>query len=378
MWLSSIARNRRSLSLGLVLLGALMYPALVSAEPYLAQRYGQKCSGCHTNMTGGGKRSTTGEAYARALTESPIADGLSTQLNEAISVGANFRGEWAYTRFDDPEPAADGSVANEVDDANAFDISNGALYLEYALSDKISFYLDRQVAPEGGRTREALVLFKDLLGEDTYVKAGKFYLPFGLRLQDDEAFIRQMTGFTFDNSDMGAEVGFEPGPWSLSLAVTNGTQGSGENNTDKQVAFTGSFVQSNYRLGASASHNKGTGGFTQEAFNIFAGLNLGKWTFLGEVDRVKDSAAEEETIQIISFVSANYLWTPSINVKFSYEHLDPDDDIDENERIRVSLIGEKFFNQYTQLRIGVRRLEGIPQNPQQNQGLGFAEIHVFF
>ena len=58
------------------------------------------------------------------------------------------------------------------------------------------------------------MLYKNAFGENTYIKAGKFFLPYGWRLQDDEAFIRETTGFNFNNSDIGVEVGFEPDSFS--------------------------------------------------------------------------------------------------------------------------------------------------------------------
>ena len=35
------------------------------AEPYLAMETGNKCLSCHTNLTGGGKRTTFGTAFAQ-------------------------------------------------------------------------------------------------------------------------------------------------------------------------------------------------------------------------------------------------------------------------------------------------------------------------
>lgn len=365
----------------LALLFTLLAPHVV-AEPYLAQRYGQQCSACHTNMTGGGKRTDVGVAYTMGMTGSPISTSFSPKLAEGIAIGGNFRSDWTYTQFDDPELDENGNSTGALEDTSAFNISNGLLYLGFDLSPKITVYLDQQVAPEGGRTREAFGLYRGAVTDKDYVKVGKFFLPFGLRLQDDKAFIRESTGFNFDNSDIGIEYGIETGSWSLSAALSNGTQGSGETNTDKQFSMAASYVQPRYRLGISAAKNNGLNGVGVEAIGVFAGYTHGKWVFLGELDYLENSSGVGEnataTNQLVSFLSVNYLVSPSTNLKFSYDFLDPNDDIDENERTRFSLLGETFLNQFTQVRYGIRRQDGIPQNTFQNQSLVFSELHLFF
>jgi hypothetical protein len=43
-----------------------------------------------------------------------------------------------------------------------------------------------------------------------YVKAGRMYLPFGYRFEDDSAFVRS-PGHQHAGPDEGAEIGFESG-----------------------------------------------------------------------------------------------------------------------------------------------------------------------
>ena len=80
----------------------------VLAEPYLAQRYGQKCMACHTNITGGGKRNAIGNSYTLALSDSSISTSFSPALSEKISVGGNLRADYTYTAFDSPDSNAEG------------------------------------------------------------------------------------------------------------------------------------------------------------------------------------------------------------------------------------------------------------------------------
>lgn len=356
----------------------------VLAEPYLAQRYGQKCMACHTNVTGGGKRTTVGNGYTLALSGSPVSTAFSPELAKQISVGGNFRADYTYTGFDDPDSNAQGITGAEVDDTSSFNVSAGNLYLEFNLSDDITFYVDQEVAPEGGRTREAVAIQKGILGDNDYIKAGRFYLPFGHRLQDDSAFIREVTGFNFDNSDTGVEYGIDKDQLSFRFALSNGTQGAGETNKDKQASTSLEWVDSKYRVGVSASLNNGLNQSSRKAYALFGGLTLGKWVFLAELDRIDDENLDPttssivETSRLVGFLEANYLITTSTNIKLSYDFHDPDSDLDENERTRFSVLGETFLNQFSQLRYGIRRADSIPQRTLENHTLAFTEYHIFF
>jgi len=149
----------------LIVLSVVICTPFTWAEPYLAQRFGQKCSACHVNISGGGMRSAAGAAYAVGLADKNVSSNFSPQLAEAISIGANFRGDWTYTQYDEPAEVSTGETATAIEDTSAFNVSNGTLYLGFALSEDIIFYLDQQVAPEGGRTREAIALYKGLFGD---------------------------------------------------------------------------------------------------------------------------------------------------------------------------------------------------------------------
>ena len=138
------------------------------------------------------------------------------------------------------------------DSTNSFDVGEANVYAHlFFLDGAAGLYLDETVGPGGAAAREVYGLVRGPWG--TYAKAGRMMLPFGLRLQDDAAFIREVTGFNYGVQDLGVEVGAEPGPFSLSVSFSNGTQGSTDNNKDKQVAGVASFIQRHWRIGGSAS-----------------------------------------------------------------------------------------------------------------------------
>ncbi len=218
--MSRLARAGLRLVAWAAVVGLLSASLPAAAEPYLAVRQGLHCSGCHVNPTGGGLRNAAGNAFAQNELAARRIDTGATQwlgeLNRFVSFGGDFRGSATYTDFPDAE---DEDLAFAVDELRA--------YLDvHVIPDRLSVYVDQKLAPDGSRNLEAYGrLFFDE-SKRYYVKAGQMYLPFGLRLEDDTAFVRQVSGISFDTPDNGVELGLETGPWTAQLAVSNGTAGT--------------------------------------------------------------------------------------------------------------------------------------------------------
>ncbi len=361
-------------------------PSSVQAEPYLAIQEGYKCSKCHVNMTGGGKRTDFANIYVQTRLASNFFDWrrfrkntdedideeenplktdssnsfFSGRLNDYIAIGADFRA--LLERTEEP-----GSPSEDV-----FNQRKQNIYLEVNLiPDRILFY---QTLSGGGDAREIFGLLKgELKQEPYYIKAGQFFLPYGLRLQDDTAFTRAATGFTYGTTDVGVEFGYEPGPWALHAAVTNGTGSSLENNGGKRFTASAAYVDKGYRVGGSYSANKDTQSIETTIWGINGGAQFGRVGVLAELDVIDDSTVEQR----IALLELNLLVSRGKNVKFSYEYHDPSIDIFENARERYSLVYEPFLNQFIQLRAGVRESKGIPQNPGMNDTFSFLELHLF-
>ena len=358
----------------------------VRAEPYLAIQEGYKCSKCHVNMTGGGKRTDFANVYVqtrlaneffdwRRLGKKPDEDAdkdnpvktdsqssfFSGRLNEYIAIGGDFRALWEGTK-------TSGSPTTQ-----AFNQRKQNVYLEVDLiPDHVIFY---QTLSAGGDAREIFGLLKgEFMEEPYYLKAGQFFLPYGLRLQDDTAFTRAATGFTYGISDVGVELGFEPGPWALQLAATNGTGSSLETNNSKRVTASAAYVHKRFRLGSSYSTNKDAQGVKTVIYGVNGGAQFGCVGILAEADVIDDSTVKQR----VSILEFNFLLSRGNNLKFSYEYHDPDLAIFENARTRYSLVYESFLNQFTQFRAGFRDNRGIPQNPGFNSNLYFLELHLFF
>lgn len=341
-------------------------PSNLSAgeEPYLSVRTGFRCSQCHTNRTGGGGRNQFGSVYAQAFLPAWKGAFQGRSLNEVISVGGNLRLLGAGT-ISDSSPRT------------SFRLSEANVQVEARLvPDVLTVYVDEIVGPGSATTREAFALLENL-PLDGYVKAGKFLLPFGLRLLDDDEFIRQRTGFNYATPDEGVEFGIEPGPLSLFLAITNGTQGASENNSNKQVTATGALIFPSFRIGGSASRNDALGA-RRDVVGGFGGFTLGRFTFLGEVDYIFDTpTGGEETEQLAAYVEGNFLAAPGLNAKVTYGFLDPSADIGENARTRMRIGLEAFPIPFLQISTFYTRLNDIPQAVTDLDRLS-VELHAFF
>jgi hypothetical protein len=343
----------------------------VGAEPYLAVQTGHQCSACHTDPTGGGKRTPFGNLYAQTQLATRHLSGSSGPkywtgiVNEMIAVGGDFRSNLAAT------------LVSHQDDQIDFAVDEALVYADISLiSNLLSVYLDERIAPGGSSNREAYARL-NLSSQGIYFKAGQFFLPYGLRLEDDTAFIRQVPGINYNTPDTGVEVGWERGPWSAQLAVNNGSAGGAETDKGKQFSLLGTYVQPKWRVGGSFNFNDSEVG-DRRMQNLYAGLRTGPIAWLGEVDYIIDhSSPTGRRKSWASLVEADWLFRRGHNLKLSYEYFDPDDDLSEDAQLRYSLIWEIFPIQFVQARLGYRRYDGIPQNDLQNRDELFIQLHIY-
>ena len=337
-----------------------------SAEPYIAVMSGMQCQACHTNQTGGGKRTMMGNAYAQNVLSARRSENFwDGKVMDFLSIGGNLRASGTFTDIPDQ------------DSASEFDLDEALLFIEVPLiANRFSVYFDQQFAPSS-KNREAFALLK-FRGQSAYIKAGKFYLPFGWRLEDDTEFVRQATGINMENPDNGVEAGIQLGKSFFSLAVTNGTAGGGEVDAGKQFSLHSSFLIKGWQFGASGNFNDADGA-ARTVLGGFVGFKTGPVTWLGEVDFIDDEGlGPDGRKQLAGFVEGNWWIRQGHNLKLTYGRLDPDDSVDEDERNRYSAVYEYFLQPFTQLRIGIRSNDGIPQNSSQNANIAFIQLHGYF
>lgn len=349
---------------------ALCAPTTI-AEPYLAFKNNMFCSACHINPIGGGARNSYGAYYGTNVL--PQTAGSLTQfdagsISDGLRLGANFRANYTQNNSENSE------------DTSSFETQSGQVYIILQPKDsRFSLYIDEQLAPGTALNREAFILTK--LNTTSSLKVGKLMLPYGIRLEDDTAFIRQSTGFNFDNSDNGVEYDLQTSHMFISAAISNGS--SGLTNNDKGLSYLTrvEYLGNNWRLGVSGVYNDADLGARTQA-NIFGGFNLFGLTFLAEVDHIKDKSishtpgTNEE--QRIGFFEINRELSKGINLKITIEYLDPDTNINQNQRTRHSILMEYTPFANLQVRTGLRKGEDIPQKINGNYTTAFAQLHFYY
>ena len=343
--------------------------ATAHAEPYLAVQKGLKCGTCHTGLSGGGKRTPYGNAYGRAELPERVLDfgaAWTGELSRHFAVGADVRGAW--TQVDVPGQPSSSDT----------DLDRLLAYAEIRpFPQYLTLYFDARLRPGDPEIREQYARLT-LPGGRWSFRAGEFFLPYGLRLQDDGAFIRQVSGVNFNTPDTGWEINLEQGAWTAQFAVTRGTAGGPEVDNGKQYSLRVAHVRPSWRVGGSFNLNDARAG-DRRMQNVFAGLRTGPVAWLAELDYIIDDGTSTGRRKLwASLLEANWGYRKGHNLKLSLEWFDPDDDVSEDEQNRFSVVWEYTPLQYLQARVGYRDFSGIPQNPVQNREQLFAELHIYF
>jgi hypothetical protein len=371
----------------LVLTGALLVPAAVRAEPYLMVRTGAKCSACHTNETGGGKRTAFAHIHAHDILQDvdvlPIPKGVKPfngEVNQYISIGADLRVR-NTTVFTDPQNSRGQVGPNQAfrkdTVSNDTDVNEFRTYLQVDLwPDLVTFYADESFQ-SGADNREAFGLIHGLKW-DTYVKAGRMVPAFGLRVLDDQAFIRARSGFTFQNPDEGVEIGFGPGPFFLASTIANGDDDPGDKDVLATVNGYGVFedipVVRSITAGASFARQSDK----RHVSGFYGGSNLWRFTYLGEIDVISDRtlASQTQRDHFAAYGELDFLVFDWLNLRGTFDFVQVSHDSDQT---RYAIGAEPFVNRFIQPRIQYRINNGPPGGDSSlNQDELVLELHFFF
>jgi hypothetical protein len=365
-----------------VLLG--LVAASARAEPYLAVRSGAKCSDCHVNMDGGGMRTPFAHIHSHDILNDlqilPLPKGVESfngEISKWLSIGSDLRVRSTTTFADNPN--AKGRVAENRafrDDTatETLNVPEALGYINVQLwPDVLSLYGDFNAAGGGVTARETFALLK--LPFDTFVKAGRFFPPFGLRVYDDASFIRTNTGFTFQNPFDGLELGVTPGPLYLATSVTSGAA-TGEvlTSVNGYGMFEDVPVVRHVLAGASYAHQSDK----RHVSAFYAGSNLWKFTYLGEFDLIDDktaAAAQTGRDQYAAYAEVNLLLLEWLNFFGTFDYVKVSQD---RNQVRYQIGVNPFIDRFIQPRLFYVINNGPGNQPQQNVCALIFELHFFF
>ena len=352
-----------------VLALAILGSSCAHAEPYIATREGLKCEVCHVNPTGGGLRTEFGDAYAQ--TQLPMKRlkpewGLwSGHVLRWLRVGGDLRYDATVTQV--PHASS----------VHHLEMEQTRVYLEgEIIPNRLLLYADELVAPGSPVTHETYAMYWSA-AHDWYVKAGRMYLPFGFRLQDQTAFVYDVSSITMYSPDDGVELGWLGGHWDTQFDVTKGTfAGSGAGG--REYSLQVSYVESRWRVGVAANDDDNRAA-RRHIYGVFAGTRTGPVVWLGEVDAVENEFPfSSDQTQTALLLEGDWLIRAGNNLKLTVERFNPDRDVRGNSESRWSLVYELTPVQFLQLRAGVRDYYGPSSIPSQRTKLFFAQLHGFF
>ena len=278
---------------GVILIG---WVSSAWSEPYLAAWKGVNCNACHLNQTGGWGRNDFGKNYGNGL-ETFDWQGLS----EAAQMIKHSTPSWVVTGVDIHEAYRATFNKNSVLDQNGFYPNNP----NYPVGGNFSFCAKANEAISGvftykldqGYMSEVYGLISGL-PEGLYFKLGRFTLPYGLELADNDSLVRSAlnSSLSFDRIPPdGFEAGIYPGNVFINAAVFNGdtqrlldysipstpvTQARSE----KIVSARGGINFPEFTLGGSVYGENLDFAEKKVRYGAFGWAHLGPMVVLGEFD----------------------------------------------------------------------------------------------
>jgi len=352
------------------------------ATPRYAARYEQRCSLCHLDPSGGGKRSLYAAQYLlpaeMAARPQSLEDltGEGPMIGERLSIGFDLRTMHTYSERDE-------------DPGNFFQMQ-GDVYLAFHLNERFSAYVDQS----GAGTTEAYGMGY-LLPASGYVKVGRFAPPYGWRFGDHTLFVRDRQGLAPPgHTDVALECGLFPGDFTLQAAVLNGSPGS-TRDRDRNLAGVGRVgIRLNaaglgIAMGGSVLYNPYDGDAMTLA-GPFWSLFAGPFVWLGEVGwQVQESSGLQSAApadgagaaKITRFAASHQValqLRQGWDVLVTYDFSDPDLDLKDGAVSRYGLGSEVLLYPFLHLRLAGHLTEEDWPAPQTDESYLTTELQVHF
>lgn len=398
------------------------------------------CQGCHVNPTGGGMRTPLGQFYGEeVLPMFGPRPGESANPARFLREGEPSKGEFDMfgawnggwwpgevqhreipDRYGDIDPAPRFQTGTDIrimnvttQETKPSGLERGTvaesatfpmefeLYGAYHPASNLTAYLDlgvqgQKLLPDGETyasnaqkrawVRETFLLLHDLPGSQ-YVRAGRFFQPYGWRIADHTAFTRRDTGFDQNRQAFGVEWGhayYES--WSNVMLWHEGVEswpGELKSNFEANgVTAQGGWRGMNFTAGGTVHYGKRKADDSTEfAAGPMWALSLFPLIYMGELDYSSDTRNQSEggvTVkQLAAFHELQWHGITGFSPKFRYEWEDPDLALTENAKNR--LLAGFEFNPYAGVQLDVVYRYEMSENPKvSDRGQWLSQLHLYY
>lgn len=356
---------RKFLSVAVVLLACFCSRGALYAEPRFAADTGRNCSSCHINPSGGGPRNDNGKVYASQYFY--ILPGVEHDT-------ANFDDAESMKNWDFQIDARFMALKTEKGTFTFFPMQTslyGLLRLQPGKKGNTTFVINLNKPGRNSTfgVEEAYVLYSQNKG--WYIKGGKFDTAFGLNLPEHIAFVRRNLGFDSDAQDSGVEAGYidDEKKYFAQVSLTNGSLSTGattdlfDANDSKAVLFKmGKWRHEKGFGGLSVYHSKNPVNSVLR-FGGYGGFTAGKNQFLAELDFGADKIlpTNAKTNLWALYTEVTHRYSKRLHVTGTFEYLDPDKDVSNNELKRASLSPRWNLNTFSALSLTFQKNLETPE-----------------
>ena len=335
----------RRLILGALAAGLLLivFDGRASAYPQFQFSSGtSRCSQCHYAPDGGGLITAWGRDEA--------GDTISRGGDGAFLHGAWTPPSWLSLGADVRLAALANDTGGYESPEWAFFPMQTDLYARAALGDQFSVYLQGGIRGDTGREESLDNRFNSVADRfisyehwlmwrpsatGPYLRAGRFYVPYGLRLVEHVAYVQRYTGFDIYQQTYNFTGGYIGDDWELHLSLfapppssfpialqaVNIQQSGGAGYAEKRFGGMG-LIALQTRVGVSSEYDVYQFGAVGKLW-----LEQAKLLFMGEGDYIRkqvtvNSAGGEN--QFVSYLGANYFPIRGVMTGLAYEFYQED------------------------------------------------------
>jgi len=359
----------------------------IKALPFYSAKEATRCGTCHFNPTGGMLRTQTGINFAmnnhsfqeETESEKPL---LNFSIGENLTLGSDMRFMYIYQ---------DTTIPQKI---SSFFTMQGAIYLAAKLDQHLLLFYNNDFGyanfPVGPQNRELWGMFRRL-PFNSYVKVGRFKVPYGIRLDDHTSFVKDRLGFGNRSQDNGIEIGFTPATFFWHLSLTNGAGDPAialDNNRFKAITSKAGFTIKNFGLGASFYYNRFISSpqkFDRARAGVFASFSWKDFVLLSEIDwgRNDNFLPITNRTEVLTFYSeAAYQVYNSVWLKAKWDLWDPNTKLFttgqnvKNDVIqRLTLGSDIFIYNFADVKLQYRF--NIEEPKRSNDEL-LTQLYIFF